>query len=98
MIEPFTALEVVMKIALVRKLRFVMLLLIALSTFAVGVTAFYFYAEAAAFLFQPKQSAPETTQKLTPKAATPPIFEFAPTPMPYQTKDNWQPVCENCVQ
>lgn len=77
-----------------------MMLLIACSTFLVGVTAFYFHAEAAAFLFKPKQSIPETTQSLTPKAAAPLVFEFSPPTSAAQNQKpgNSQPVCANCVQ
>lgn len=79
-----------------------MMLLIGCSTFLVGVTAFYFNAEAAAFLFKPKQSTPEKTQSLKPVAATPPVFEFAPptasSTAQYQAPNNSKPVCAGCVQ
>ena len=73
------------------------LLLLAFFTFIVGIAAFYVYAEAAAFLFQPKQSAVETTQLLTPKAAAPPTFSSATVASAPQS---WTPddTCDNCVQ
>lgn len=74
------------------------LLLLAFSTFVVGLTAFYFYAEAAAFLFKPKQPTPETTQKLTSTwDAAPPVSLPSPT-FSEQTTDTSQPACKNCVQ
>lgn len=90
-----------MRIVSRRTVRSMMLLLVACSTFIAGLTAFYFHAEAAAFLFKPKQSAPETTQILTPSVATPPVFQFAPlseTARKYQTTNNEEWSCENCVQ
>lgn len=92
-----------MRIGLRKTVRRVMLLFIAFSICVVGFSAPYFYAEAAAFLFKPKQSAPEKTQTLTPLAAAPPIFKFNPPapastpPAQSQTSDDeW--TCKNCIQ
>ncbi len=73
------------------------LLLLAFFTFIVGVAAFYVYAEAAAFLFHPKQYAVETTQLLMPKAAAPPLYTSttAASVPQYSGPD---PTCNNCVQ
>jgi hypothetical protein len=94
-----------MRIGLRKTVHRVMPLVVALAAFIVGVCAFYFYAAAAAFLFQPHQSTPETIQTLTTRAAAPPVFMLAPpapppptTPSPTRTTYQSQPVCENCIQ
>jgi hypothetical protein len=89
-----------MKIVLRKTVRRMMLLLVGLSTFIVGFSAFYFYAEVAAFLFTPVPYTPETTQTLTPRPAPPPAFQPSFTfPVPeYQTTDSQQPACQNCIQ
>jgi hypothetical protein len=89
-----------MRIRLRKTVRRMLLLFIACSTFIVGLTAFYFYAEAATFLFKPKQPTPETTQSLTPEAATPPVFPSAPliaSTTQYRTTNSDEPVCANCI-
>lgn len=83
-----------------KTVRRMMMLFIAFSTFVVGVAAFYLCADAAAFLFQPKQPTPETTQSLTSQATTPLVLET--TPMQPYVKDVWSPAdipedCENCI-
>ncbi|MBD0370143.1 MAG: hypothetical protein ICV60_04860 [Pyrinomonadaceae bacterium] len=87
-----------MRIVFRKTVRKVVLLLVAFSTFIVGLTAFYFYAEAAAFLFMPKQPTPETT--LSAQAAAPPISQppFTFSTPEYRAKNSWEPACENCVQ
>lgn len=95
-----------MKVTRGKTVRLLMLLVVALSTFIMGVSAFYFYALAAALLFQPNQSVLETTQTLTPQAAAPFIVESVPRNTPaqtidaqYQTADDAeQESCENCIQ
>jgi hypothetical protein len=76
------------------------MLLVAFSTFIVGFLAFYFYAEAASFLFKPKQSTPETTPTLTTRMAAPSILSpsFASTTPEYEATDSEQPACQNCIQ
>lgn len=63
-----------------KSVRRMMLPLIAFHTFITGVSVFHLYAGAAAFLFQPKQPANETTQSLTPQSAvpTPPTTQSQP--------------------
>ena len=86
--------------------RCVTVLFLAYLTFVVGLSTFYVYAEAAAFLFKPKQTTPETTQSLTPQAATLPTFQFSyvpayPTPQPQQQQSDDSSTefsCENCIK
>jgi hypothetical protein len=92
-----------MRTGLRRIARVVTLLFLACLAFVVGLSTFYVYAETAAFLFKPKQPT-ETTQSLTPQAATLPTFQFAyapafPTPQPQQpdySSNNYP--CENCTE
>lgn len=76
------------------------MLLVAFSTFIVGFLAFYFYAEAASFLFTPKQPTPETTPTLTTRMAAPSLLPPPLTPyMPEnQTTSSDQPACPSCIQ
>lgn len=91
-----------MRIRLRRITRFVMPLFFACSTFVAGVSTFYFYAEAAAFLFKPKKSTPKTTQSLTTQVAAPPVLPPSPPPVasatPYTAPYYSNPVCENCIE
>lgn len=85
-----------MRIVFRKTVRKVVLLLVAFSTFIVGLAAFYVYAEAAAFLFKPKRPTSETTQTLsTARAAAPPVSQPA---FEYRAENSWQPACEGCVQ
>jgi hypothetical protein len=89
-----------MRIRLRKTVRRMMLLFVAVSTFGVGLSAFYFYAGAAAFLFKPPQPTPETTKILMTQPAPPPVskrsFTFS-TPE-YQAGIAPQPICKDCVQ
>jgi hypothetical protein len=89
-----------MKIVLRKTVRRTAMLLVACSTFIVGFLAFYFYAEAASFLFKPKQPTPETTPTLTTQLAAPSILPvpIAPSTPEYQAKNSEQPACPNCIQ
>src|ERR1051325_262159 len=94
-----------MGIRLRKTVRRLMLLLVSCSTFIVGSAAFYVYAKAAAFLFTPKQTTPETTQTLNYRTAAfapvyKPGFTFS-TPEYQAGKVSGKPqesVCDNCVQ
>jgi hypothetical protein len=89
-----------MKIVLRKTVRRMVMLLVAISTFIVGFLAFYFYAEAASFLFKSKQSTPETTPTLTTQMAAPSILprSFAFSTPEYQAASSEQPACPNCIQ
>ena len=84
-----------------KTVRRMMLLLVACSAFIVGSAAFHFYAKAAALLFTPKQTTPETTHTLMPRAAAfapvyKPPFTFS-TPE-YQSGKVRQSGCDNCIR
>ena len=76
------------------------MLFVAFFTFIVGLTAFYFYAEAASFLFTPKQPTPETTQTLSTQLAATPVLQpsFTVSTPEYQTTNSGQSSCTNCIQ
>ena len=90
-----------MRIRMRKTVRRVMLLLVAFSTFVAGLSVFYFYAEAAGFLFKPNQPTPETTKTLSTRLAPPPVF---PPPFTFSTPEyqaaqaQQQVVCERCIR
>jgi hypothetical protein len=91
-----------MRLRLRKTVRRVLLLFVAFSTFAVGLSAFYLYTEAAGFLFKPKQPTSETTTTLMTRPAPPPVsqrsFTFS-TPESYRAwKATQQAACRNCVE
>lgn len=90
-----------MRTVLRNTVRRVLVLLVAFSTFIVGLAAFYFYAEAASFLFKPEQPTPETTQMLTTQLAAPQVFNGSFTfssPESQTTDSGQQEACANCIQ
>ena len=75
-------------------------LAVAAVAFTVGISAVYFYAEAAAFLFKPTLSTSETTTLLSTRAASPPSFQFAPaatSTITFQAADQWKADCPNFI-
>ena len=90
-----------MRIRARKSFRLVTRLVVAVVTFTVGISAVYFYAEAAAFLFQPTQSTSETTTLLSTQSAAPPSFQFAPAIASTgvsQAVTQEETGCQNCVK